>query len=689
MSQLNKYKRYTITSALPYANGPLHIGHLAGAYLPADIFVRYLRLMKKDVVYICGSDEHGAAITIKAKKENTTPQAIIDKYHNQIKESFEEFGISFDIYHRTSSAIHHDLSQEFFLNLYEKGEFIEKFSEQYFDEDYDQFLADRYVTGTCPVCSYDRAYGDQCENCGTSLNPTDLINPLSTLSGKTPVLKPTKHWYLPLDKYQPWLEKWIDEKEGEWKVNVFGQCRSWLKSGLQPRSMTRDLDWGIDVPLAEAKGKKLYVWMDAPIGYISATKQWAIDNGKDWQQYWKKQENTEDEACLMHFIGKDNIVFHCIIFPAILKAHGDYILPQNVPANEFLNLEGEKLSTSRNHAVWLHEYLQEFPGKQDELRYVLTSILPETSDSEFTWKDYQARVNNELVAILGNYVNRVMILMHKYYNGKVESDSASITLTDAGINAELGGHYDELGKNLESYRFRAGLQNVMDIARMGNRYLTEQEPWKTIKTNPESAKTALHNNLVLIGHLATCLQPFLPQTAEKIFGMLNLGVTGLNFDEELIFSNGHQLNPAALLFEKVEDEVIDLQLQKLADKKKATPQAVAKVAPAKSNITFDDFVGLDIRTGTILTAEKVAKTKKLLKLTIDTGIDQRTVVSGIAEHYEPENIIGTQVSILVNLEPREIKGILSQGMILMAENAEGKLSFVTPADAMPNGSVIR
>jgi len=689
MSQLNKYKRYTITSALPYANGPLHIGHLAGAYLPADIFVRYLRLMKKDVVYICGSDEHGAAITIKAKKEDTTPQAIIDKYHNQIKESFEEFGISFDIYHRTSSAIHHDLSQEFFLNLYEKGEFIEKFSEQYFDEDYDQFLADRYVTGTCPVCSYDRAYGDQCENCGTSLNPTDLINPLSTLSGKTPVLKPTKHWYLPLDKYQPWLEKWIDEKEGEWKVNVFGQCRSWLKSGLQPRSMTRDLDWGIDVPLAEAKGKKLYVWMDAPIGYISATKQWAIDNGKDWQQYWKKQENTEDEACLMHFIGKDNIVFHCIIFPAILKAHGDYILPQNVPANEFLNLEGEKLSTSRNHAVWLHEYLQEFPGKQDELRYVLTSILPETSDSEFTWKDYQARVNNELVAILGNYVNRVMILMHKYYNGKVESDSASITLTDAGINAELGGHYDELGKNLESYRFRAALQNVMDIARMGNRYLTEQEPWKTIKTNPEGAKTALHNNLVLIGHLATCLQPFLPQTAEKIFGMLNLGVTGLNFDEELIFSNGHQLNPAALLFEKVEDEVIDLQLQKLADKKKATPQAVAKVAPAKSNITFDDFVGLDIRTGTILTAEKIAKTKKLLKLTIDTGIDQRIVVSGIAEHYEPENIIGTQVSILVNLEPREIKGILSQGMILMAENAEGKLSFVTPADAMPNGSVIR
>jgi len=688
MSQLNKYKRYTITSALPYANGPLHIGHLAGAYLPADIFVRYLRLMKKDVVYICGSDEHGAAITIKAKKEGTTPQAIIDKYHNQIKQSFEEFGIAFDIYHRTSSAIHHDLSQEFFLNLYEKGEFIEKYSEQYYDEEFDQFLADRYITGTCPICSYDKAYGDQCENCGTSLNPTDLIDPISTLSSKKPVLKPTKHWYLPLDKYQPWLEKWIDEKEGEWKVNVFGQCRSWLKSGLQPRSMTRDLDWGIDVPLEEAKGKKLYVWMDAPIGYISATKQWAIDNGKDWQQYWKKQANTEDDACLMHFIGKDNIVFHCIIFPAILKAHGDYILPQNVPANEFLNLEGDKLSTSRNHAVWLHEYLEEFPGKQDELRYVLTSILPETSDSEFTWKDYQARVNNELVAILGNYVNRVMILMHKYYDGKVESDSATIKLTDAKIDAELGNHYDELGKNLESYRFRAAMQNVMDVARLGNRYLTEQEPWKTIKNDPEAAKNALHNNLVLIGHLATCLQPFLPATAAKIFGMLN--VDAVTFDQELEFANGHQLNPAALLFEKVEDEAIEKQVQKLADKKAAAAVAVKPVvAPAKANITFDEFVNLDIRTGTILTAEKVAKTKKLLKLTIDTGIDERTVVSGIAEHYEPEAIIGKQVSILVNLEPREIKGIMSQGMILMAENAEGKLSFVAPADGMPNGSVIR
>ncbi|RYY36645.1 MAG: methionine--tRNA ligase, partial [Sphingobacteriaceae bacterium] len=508
MSQLNKFKRYTITSALPYANGPLHIGHLAGAYLPADIFVRYLRLKKRDVVYVCGSDEHGAAITIKAKKEGTTPQAIIDKYNAQIKKSFEDFGIAFDIYHRTSSPIHHDLSKEFFLNLYEKGEFEEKFSEQYYDEEYNQFLADRYIIGTCPNCHNENAYGDQCEKCGTSLSPTDLINPVSTLSGKTPILKPTKHWYLPLDKYQPWLEKWIDTKEGDWKVNVFGQCKSWLKSGLHPRSMTRDLDWGIDVPLEEAKGKKLYVWLDAPIGYISATKQWAIDNNKDWQLYWKKQQNDEDDSCLIHFIGKDNIVFHCITFPSVLHAHGEYILPYNVPANEFLNLEGDKLSTSRNHAVWLHEYLEEFPGKQDELRYVLTSILPETSDSEFTWKDYQARVNNELVAILGNYVNRVMILMHKYYNGVIETSADYLELTDNKLKEEIGGYYDELEKSLETFKFRQGLQAVIDMARLGNRYLTEKEPWKTIKTDPEAAKEALHNSVILIGHLATCLQVF-------------------------------------------------------------------------------------------------------------------------------------------------------------------------------------
>jgi len=690
MSQLNKFKRFTVTSALPYANGPLHIGHLAGAYLPADIFVRYLRLKKKDVVYICGSDEHGAAITIKAKKEDTTPQAIIDKYHNQIKESFEEFGIAFDMYHRTSSAIHHDLSQEFFLNLYEKDEFVEQYSEQYYDEDFDQFLADRYITGTCPNCGNERAYGDQCENCGTSLNPTDLINPVSTLSGKPPVLRPTKHWYLPLDKYQPWLESWIDTKEGEWKVNVFGQCRSWLKSGLQPRSMTRDLDWGIDVPLDEAKGKKLYVWMDAPIGYISATKQWAIDKGKDWKVYWKKQENEADDSCLIHFIGKDNIVFHCIIFPSILHAHGEYILPQNVPANEFLNLEGEKLSTSRNHAVWLHEYLEEFPGKQDELRYVLTSILPETSDSEFTWKDYQARVNNELVAILGNFVNRVMILMHKFYEGKVETATGEIVLTDNLLSAQIGEYYNELDQNLEHYKFRQALQNVMDIARLGNKYLTDKEPWKSIKTNPGDAKEALHNCLFIIANLATCLQPFLPGTATKIFGMLNYSLDGVSFGDAVKFENGHQLNPAALLFEKVEDEVVDVQIQKLLDKKQAAIVATkTPIVPAKENISYESFAAMDIRTCTILTAEKVAKTKKLLKLTIDTGIDQRIVVSGIAEFYEPEAIIGKQVSILVNLEPREIKGILSQGMILMAEDSEGKLSFVAPVDPFHNGSVIR
>jgi len=690
MSQLNKYKRYTITSALPYANGPLHIGHLAGAYIPADIFVRYLRLKKKDVVYVCGSDEHGAAITIKAKKEGTTPQAIIDKYHEQIKDSFEQFGIAFDIYHRTSSPIHHDLSQEFFLNLYEKDEFIEKYSEQYYDEDYQQFLADRYIIGTCPNCHNENAYGDQCEKCGTSLSPTDLINPVSTLSGKTPTLKPTKHWYLPLDKYQPWLEQWIDAKEGSWKVNVLGQCKSWLKSGLQPRSMTRDLDWGIDVPLADAKGKKLYVWMDAPIGYISATKQWAIDNNKDWKLYWKKQADEQDNACLIHFIGKDNIVFHCITFPSILHAHGEYILPQNVPANEFLNLEGDKLSTSRNHAVWLHEYLEELPNKQDELRYVLTSILPETSDSEFTWKDYQARINNELVAILGNFVNRVMILMHKFYDGKVIGETDRIELTDDNLNKELGGFYDEIEKNLEAYRYRQALQGVMDIARLGNRYLTEKEPWKTIKTNPEDAKLALHNCLLLIGHLATCAQPFLPATSKKIIEMLNWPNEVITFDQEVYFNSGHQLNPSSLLFEKIEDEVIEFQLQKLLAKKTAAaPPKSVDVQPAKESINYETFVTMDIRTGTILTAEKIAKTKKLLKLTIDTGIDMRTVVSGIAEDYEPEAIIGQRVSILVNLEPREIKGIFSQGMILMAENSDGKLSFVAPVDDFHNGAVIR
>lgn len=685
MSELDKYKRFTVTSALPYANGPLHIGHLAGAYIPADIFVRHMRLKRKDIVYVCGSDEHGAAITIKAKKEGITPEEIIDKYHVQIKRSFEDFGIGFDIYHRTSSKIHHELSQEFFLNLYEKGEFIEKESEQYYDAEFDQFLADRYITGTCPNCNNEGAYGDQCEKCGSSLNALDLINPKSTLSGNTPVLKLTKHWYLPLDKYQPWLEEWLIEgKKNKWKSNVYGQCSSWLKAGLQPRSMTRDLDWGIDVPLEDAKGKKLYVWLDAPIGYISATKQWAIDNGKDWEKYWKKQENEEDESCLIHFIGKDNIVFHCITFPSILHAHGEYILPQNVPANEFLNLEGDKLSTSRNHAVWLHEYLEEFPGKQDELRYVLTSILPETSDSEFTWKDYQARINNELVAILGNFVNRVMILMHKYYEGKVEGDTS---LQDVDLDAQIGAIYNEVEQNIETYKFRQALSSVMDLARLGNRYLTENEPWKTFKADPEATRKVLQNSLHIIAHLGTLLQPILPGTAKKIFGMLNLN-DSVFYDQEINFMDGHQLNVAQLLFEKVEDDVIEKQLEKLSNKAADVVSAV-EAAPAKANINFDAFASMDIRVGTILEAEKVPKTKKLLKLKIDTGLDQRTVVSGIAEYFEPENIIGKQVSILINLEPREIKGILSQGMILMAENNDGKLSFVSPGEALVNGSVVR
>lgn len=686
MSELDNFKRYTITSALPYANGPLHIGHLAGAYIPADIFVRHLRLKKKDVVWVCGSDEHGAAITIKAKKEGTTPQQIIDKYHEQIKDSFARFGIDFDIYHRTSSAIHHDLSQEFFLNLYEKGEFIEKESEQYYDAEYDQFLADRYIIGTCPNCGNDGAYGDQCEKCGTSLSPTDLINPKSTLSGKAPELKLTKHWYLPLDKYQPWLEEWLLEgKKNKWKTNVYGQCSSWLKAGLQPRSMTRDLDWGIDVPLEEAKGKKLYVWLDAPIGYISATKQWALDHNRDWQLYWKKQANTEDDSCLIHFIGKDNIVFHCITFPSILHAHGEYILPQNVPANEFLNLEGDKLSTSRNHAVWLHEYLEEFPGKQDELRYVLTSILPETSDSEFTWKDYQARVNNELVAILGNFVNRVMILMHKYYEGKL---SGAAAFTDESLKAQVEKAYGAIAENIENYKFRQALAELMDVARLGNKYLTDKEPWKAFKSDPEGTREVLQNCVQIIARLGVLAQPFLPGASKKIFSMLNLPAETVSYGQEIVFEEGHQLNQAELLFEKVEDAAIERQLEKLSKAKDAVAAPV-EAAPAKENVNYDQFSAMDIRVGTILAAEKVAKTKKLLKLTIDTGIDTRTVVSGIAEYFDPEAIIGQQVSVLVNLEPREIKGIVSKGMILMSENTDGKLTFVTPAESTANGSVIR
>ena len=687
--ETQNYKRYTITAALPYANGPKHIGHLAGAYIPADLYARYLRLQKRDVVFVCGSDEHGTAIANQAMKEHTTPRAIIDKYHALIKTCFEQIGISFDIYHRTSDPLHHQTAQDFFTNLNDKGIFVERESEQYYDEHAQAFLADRYIVGTCPNCGNENAYGDQCEKCGTSLSPEELINPRSTLSGNKPVLKPTKHWYLPLDKYENWLKEWILQGHAsDWRTTVYGQCKSWIDGGLHPRAVTRDLDWGIKVPVQGADGKVLYVWFDAPIGYISATKQWAIDNNKDWKTYWQDKETK-----LVHFIGKDNIVFHCIVFPVMLHAHGEFIVPDNVPANEFMNLEGDKMSTSRGWSIEMDEYLTDLPNKVDELRYYLTAIAPETSDSEFTWKGYQARVNSELSDILGNFVNRVMTLMHKFYGGKVEADTSAITLQDERLNNELGKLYDELEGNFEGYKFRQAQQTMLGIARLGNVYLTEQEPWKTVKTDPATAKLALHNSLILVGHLATCLQPFLPGTAKKILYMLNWPKDTVAFDEEVVFTNGHQLNPSSLLFEKIEDDLIERQIQKLVAKKEAIEgpaQPVEQVViPAKENISFDQFAAMDVRVGTILTAEKVAKTKKLLKLTIDTGIDQRTVVSGIAEHYEPEGIIGQQVSILVNLEPREIKGILSQGMILMSENADGKLSFVSPINWMPNGSVVR
>ncbi|MDT3403256.1 methionine--tRNA ligase [Mucilaginibacter terrae] len=688
--EAQKYKRYTITAALPYANGPKHIGHLAGAYIPADLYARYLRLKKRDVVFVCGSDEHGTAIANQAMKESTTPRAIIDKYHELIKYCFDKLNISFDIYHRTSEPIHHETAQEFFKVMNDAGDFEVKESEQYYDEQAGAFLADRYIIGTCPVCANENAYGDQCEKCGSSLSPDELIDPRSTLSGNKPVKRPTKHWYLPLDKYESWLGEWIlKDHAKDWKTNVYGQCKSWIDGGLHPRAVTRDLDWGIKVPVDGADGKVLYVWFDAPIGYISATKQWALDHNKDWKLYWQ-----DNETKLVHFIGKDNIVFHCIVFPAMLKAHGEYILPDNVPANEFMNLEGDKMSTSRGWSIEMHDYLEDFPTKVDELRYYLTAIAPETADSEFTWKDYQARVNNELVAILGNLVNRVMILMHKFFDGKVEDASGQIKLTDAALNEQLGKLYDELEQSFESYKFRQAQQTVMEIARLGNRYLTEQEPWKTIKTNPEGAREALHNCLILIGHIASCLQPFLPGTAQKILTMLNWSADSIYFNEEVVFTNGHQLREASLLFEKIEDELIEKQVQKLISKKQSIElpavEPVSALIPAKANINYEQFAAMDIRTGTILTAEKVAKTKKLLKLTIDTGLDERTVVSGIAEYFEPEAIIGKQVSILVNLEPREIKGIMSQGMILMAENAEGVLSFVAPtSEGMHNGSVIR
>ena len=677
---MSQYKRTLITSALPYANGPVHIGHLAGVYVPADIYARYLRLKHEDVLFIGGSDEHGVPITLKAKNEGVTPQDVVDKYHSIIKDSFARFGISFDVYSRTSARVHHETASEFFKKLYDDGKFVEQTSEQYYDEDNKQFLADRYIVGTCPKCGFEKAYGDQCESCGTSLSPTDLISPKSMISGNTPVLKETKHWYLPLDEYEPWLREWILEGHKEWKTNVYGQCKSWIDSGLQPRAVTRDLDWGVPVPVDGADGKVLYVWFDAPIGYISATKELT----PDWEKYWK-----DPECKMVHFIGKDNIVFHCIIFPAMLKAEGSYILPENVPANEFLNLEGDKISTSRNWAVWLHEYLDEFPGKEDVLKYTLTANAPETKDNDFTWKDFQTRNNNELVAILGNFVNRALVLTRNYYEGEVPV-LGELNGTDKQTLAEIGKLKAEVEKSLDSYRFREALKLAMDLARLGNKYLADEEPWKVVKTDPDRVKTVMNVALQITANLTIMLEPFLPFSMERLRGFLNLGkLDWSELGRTDLLAVGHRINQPELLFEKIEDNAIEAQVRKLQATKKANEAAQVTAKPAKENCSFDDFMKMDIRTGTILEAEAVPKTKKLLKLKIDTGMDQRTVVSGIAEYYKPEEIIGQQVSILVNLEPRELRGIMSQGMILMAEDADGSLKFVSPVNKVKNGSEVR
>ena len=676
---MKNFKRYLVTAALPYANGPIHIGHLAGAYLPADIYVRYLRLRNEDVVFICGSDEHGVPITIKARQEGLKPQDIVDRYHNLNKKAFEDFGISFDIYSRTTSKTHYSLASDFFSTLYKKGEFIEKITKQYYDEKTKQFLADRYITGTCPHCSNDSAYGDQCENCGTSLSPTDLINPRSALSGSEPVMKETKHWFLPLDKHQNFLEKWILREHTNWKANVYGQCKSWLDQGLHPRAVSRDLAWGIPLPVKGAEGKVLYVWFDAPIGYISATK----DLTGDWEKYWKDKETK-----LVHFIGKDNIVFHCIIFPIMLKAEGSYILPDNVPANEFLNLEGDKISTSRNWAVWLHEYLEEFKDKQDVLRYVLCANAPETKDNDFTWIDFKNRNNNELVAVLGNFVNRTLVLTHKYFDGKVP-EITGLTDYDRKVINEMPKIKLSVESSVENYRLREGLKYAMDYARLGNKYLAETEPWKIINTDENRVKTILNISLQITANLAVIIEPFLPGTAKKLTGFLNIKKIAWNESGEInILPAGHKLNNPDLLFEKIEDPIIEKQLNKLKSFKTENTTEKPNIMEQKDNISFDDFTKLDIRVGKIMDATRVPETNKLLKLNIDTGAGQKTVVAGIAEYYEPEKIIGKQVSLLVNLEPRNIKGIESQGMILMAEDSKGKLTFVSPVDKTEEGAVI-
>ena len=679
-------KRYTITAALPYTNGPIHIGHLAGVYVPADIYARYLRLTGNDVAYISGSDEHGAAIPMRAKKEGVSPQVIIDKYHTIIKKSFEDFGISFDNYSRTSSKIHHETASEFFTKMYNDGEFIEEVSAQLYDEEANQFLADRFVVGTCPKCGFEESYGDQCENCGTSHNATDLINPKSAITGNVPTVKETKHWFLPLDKHEAFLREWILEgHKKDWKPNVYGQVKSWVEDGLRPRAVTRDLDWGIPVPLKDAEGKVLYVWFDAPIGYISSTKEWAAREGKNWEDYWKKEDTK-----LVHFIGKDNIVFHCIIFPSMLKAHGDYILPDNVPANEFLNLEGNKLSTSKNWAVWLHEYLEEFPNQQDVLRYTLTANAPESKDNDFTWKDFQAKNNNELVAIFGNFINRVVVLTNKYYEGVVPAAN-DFTEVDEDVLAAIKEFPNTIGKSVERYRFREASQELMNLARLGNKYLADEEPWKVIKVDAERVQTIMYVALQISAALAVVSEPFLPFTSTKLKGILNID-DALSWDNvtemDVLLPAAHQINKAELLFSKIEDNTIEAQVEKLEATKLANEQENKVLEPQKETIEFEDFTKLDIRIGTILEAEKVAKTKKLLKLKVDVGIDTRTIVSGIAESFSPEDIIGQQVSVLVNLAPRKIRGVESQGMILMTDTTDGKLAFVEPTKAVKNGQAV-
>ena len=685
---MNSSKRYTVTAALPYTNGPIHIGHLAGVYVPADIYARYLRLTGNDVAYICGSDEHGVAIPMRAKKEGVSPQEIIDKYHTIIKQSFKDFGISFDNYSRTSSKIHHKTASDFFIDLHKKGDFIEEVTAQLYDAEANQFLADRFVVGTCPKCGFEESYGDQCEHCGTSHNGTDLINPKSAITGNTPTLKETKHWFLPLDKHESFLREWIlDGHKSDWKSNVLGQVKSWIDDGLRPRAVTRDLEWGIPVPVDGGEGKVLYVWFDAPIGYISSTKEWAEREGKNWEDYWK-DENTK----LVHFIGKDNIVFHCIIFPSMLKAHGGYILPENVPANEFLNLEGNKLSTSKNWAVWLHEYLEDFPNQQDVLRYTLTANAPENKDNDFTWKDFQAKNNNELVAIFGNFINRVVVLTNKYYDGQVPV-AGEFTEVDEDTLAAIKHFPESIGKSIQRYRFREASQELMNLARLGNKYLADEEPWKVIKVDEERVKTIMYVALQISAALAVVSEPFLPFTSDKLKKMLHISNENDRSwndvsEKEVLLQANHQIGSAELLFSKIEDKTVTTQLEKLAATKKANEQENKVIEPQKETIDFEDFTKLDMRVGTILEAVKVAKTKKLLQLKVDVGIDVRTIVSGIAESFSPEDIIGQQVTVLTNLAPRKIRGVESQGMILMTDTPDGKLAFVEPEQKVSNGQQI-